>query len=332
MRLPTPRGPVSAGLLDVLTAAAPGAAEPPPAGASVEVLSDGDVQLSLALAYELHYRGLDGVAEEWEWDPGLLRWRADVESRVLGALREAVMLPVTPAVPVDVALTALVDGDDGPSLSSYLMREATAEQFRDFVRQRSVYQLKEADPHTWVIPRIGGAAKAALVEIQTDEYGGGRGEARMHCSLFAKTMRGLGLDDTYGAYWDDASAQMLATVNVASMFGLHRRWRGAAAGHLAALEMTSTTPNRRYGNGLRRLGFDADVRHFYDEHVEADAVHEQLAAVDLCGSLVRAEPSLRADVLFGAACCLALESRFAAALLQAWGAQEEAAVAEDQVA
>ena len=36
-------------------------------------------------------------------------------------------------------------------------------------------------------------AKAALVEIQSDEYGGGRPQ-RMHAELFAKTMRGLGLD------------------------------------------------------------------------------------------------------------------------------------------
>ena len=29
---------------------------------------------------------------------------------------------------------------------------------------------------------------------------------------------------------------------------------------------------------------------FYDEHVEADAVHEQIASVDMCGSLVAEEP------------------------------------------
>ena len=62
-----------------------------------------------------------------------------------------------------------------------------------------------------------------------------------------------------------------------SLFGLHRRWRGAALGHLAAVEMTSSEPSRRYSAGLRRLGFDERVTVFYDEHVEADAVHEQIA-------------------------------------------------------
>src|SRR6201999_1753425 len=93
----------------------------------------------------------------------------------------------------------------------------------------------------------------------------------------------------------------LATVNLMSLFGLHRRLRGAIVGHLALFEMTSSIPNRRYANGLRRLGFDADATAFYDEHVVADAVHENVAAVDLAGGLARQQPELAADVLWGAA-------------------------------
>jgi hypothetical protein len=226
---------------------------------------------------------------------------------------------------VPAALRALVEDDDaddgseaGRSLSAFLLREADDRHYRDFLMQRSVYHLKEADPHTWVIPRLHGAAKAALVEIQADEYGGGR-PADMHASLFAATMRALGLDDRYGTYWSDATAETFATVNLMTLFGLHRRHRGAALGHLAALEMTSTLPNRRYGNGLRRLGHDAAVTAYFDEHVEADAVHEQVASVDMCGSFALAEPDLAGDVLWGAACCLLVDRLAGAALLSAWG-------------
>ena len=39
---------------------------------------------------------------------------------------------------------------------------------------------------------------------------------------------------------------------------------------------------------------------YYDTHVAADAVHEQVAVRTICGSLVEAEPGLRAaDVLGG---------------------------------
>jgi hypothetical protein len=156
-----------------------------------------------------------------------------------------------------------------------------------------------------------------MLEIQADEYGGGSAE-RMHSELFAGLMRDLDLDATYGALWDAAPAAAFASVNTMSLFGLHRRWRGAALGHLACVEMTSSEPSRRYSAGLRRLGFDQRTTVFYDEHVEADAVHEQIASVDMCGSLVAGEPGLAGDVLFGAACSLAMDALAAGHLLGAW--------------
>jgi hypothetical protein len=132
-------------------------------------------------------------------------------------------------------------------------------------------------------------------------------------------MRALGLDDAYGAYVDLVPATTLATSNVISAFGLNRRWRAALAGHLAAFEMTSSLPNRRYGNGLRRLGHgEREATGFFDEHVEADAVHEQIAAWDLAGGLALAEPELAGDILWGAATLLELEARWARHLLGAW--------------
>jgi hypothetical protein len=112
----------------------------------------------------------------------------------------------------------------------------------------------------------------------------------------------------------------LAVSNAMSLFGLHRRLRGALAGHLAAFEMTSSEPNRRYASGLRRLGGDSAATAFYDEHVTADAVHEQIAAHDLCGSLAASEPGLAPDILFGAAAALLLDARFAGHLLARWAA------------
>src|SRR4051812_49790515 len=146
----------------------------------------------------------------------------------------------------------------------------------------------------------------------------------MHSELFAGLMRALGLDATSGALWDVAPAVAFTSVNTMSLFGLHRRWRGAALGHLTCVEMTSSEPSRRYSAGLRRLGFDERTTVFYDEHVEADAVHEQIASVDMCGSLVAESPQLTADVLFGAACSLAADGLTAGYLLDAWEAGQSA--------
>jgi Iron-containing redox enzyme len=288
------------------------------AGTVGDPLVDDDLQLALYLCYELHYRSFRGVDPAWEWSPTLLAARAVLEGTFFAALEEAVGRdePVDPDAVGDL-LFRLEEGDDGPSLSRYVEREAGLDQFREFVVHRSLYQLKEADPHSWAIPRLTGAAKAALLEVQADEYGGGRPE-RMHSALFAKTMRALGLDDRENAYLDRIPGETLATVNLMSACGLHGERVGAIVGHLAMFEMTSARPNRRYGNGLRRLGFDAEATDFYDEHVEADAVHENIAAYDLAGGLARAEPRLAEDVVFGARALLHLEDRFARRLLDAW--------------
>jgi len=313
--LPEPRGPLSEALERVLRGGGSGWF----AGGSVSVdepLADDDLHLSLYLCYELHYRGLDGVDPGLEWDPAVLTFRAALERPFERALRDAVRVDPPEPAHLPGLLRSLARGDTG-RLSRFLERHATLEQFREFLIHRSAYHLKEADPHSFAIPRLAGAAKTAIAEIQADEYGGGRPEW-MHATLFAGTMRALGLDDAEGALLDRIPGWTLATVNAMSLFGLHRRLRGAAVGHLAMFELTSTTPNRRYGNGLRRLGFDDQATRFFDEHVEADAVHEAIAADDLVGSLVEAEPELAPDVLFGARALLALEGRFGERLLSAW--------------
>jgi hypothetical protein len=72
--------------------------------------------------------------------------------------------------------------------------------------------------------------------------------------------------------------------------------------------------------GLARLGLATEMVAYYEEHVEADAVHEQLAVRDICGSLVAREPALVADVFLGAFSCLDLEDRVARTLLAEWAA------------
>ena len=215
-------------------------------------------------------------------------------------------------------LFRLESEDEGASLSRHLEIEAGIEEFREFVVHRSLYQLKEADPTAGRSRACAARAKAALLEVQYDEYGGGRPE-RMHSTLFAKTMRALGLEDARERLPRSLiPGTTLATVNLMSAVGLRRGRRGAIVGHLAMFEMTSAQPNRRYGNGLRRLGFDAEATDFFDEHVEADAVHENIAAYDLAGGLARQEPELAADIVFGARALLFLEDRFARRLLDRW--------------
>jgi len=325
MHLPLERGPISRHVIDALGRAHEEIGRV--VIGSARVTEDPDAQLALWILYELHYRGFDDVTTDREWDLGLLDLRRTLEQRFEHELRDALrpsLAGVSVGGDVGDQVEQLIAADDGPSLAAFLHRHASREQILDFLRERSVQQLKESDPHSFVLPRLSGAAKVALAELQYDEYGGGRPE-RLHATLYANALRAAGLDDTYGAYVDDVSALSLAGANVMSFFGLHRRLRGAAMGHLAAFEATSSVPSRRIAAGIERVGLPDAVAAYFHEHVEADAVHEQVALHDICGNLVAEDPSLRDDVLFGAASCLHLAALSGAELLDRWSTDLEVA-------
>src|SRR3954464_5443103 len=302
--LPEPRGEISALVLETLAQPAHEAAYELPRHGDV-LAGDDDFHLALYVLYELHYRSFEGVDDDWEWEPSLLRLRGELERRFEHALRSS-LPPLDLEGDIPAKLKTLLDAAEGPSLSRFLEMRATADQFKEVLVHKSAYQLKEADPHSFAIPRLSGRAQVAMVEIQFDEYGGGKPE-RQHARLFANTMDALGLDSRYGAYVDAIPGCTLAGVNLMSMCGLQRRLKAAIGGHLGVLEMDSTQPNRRYGNGLRRLGFDETATDFFDEHVEADAVHEALAAHDLAAALAKDDPSLTADIVLGARAMLLLD-------------------------
>ena len=286
--------------------------------AVAEPAVDDDLQLGLYLCFETAYRSFPRVDRDWEWSPALVAVRAVLEKAFLDIV-ESELGPTDPVSPDRVGdlLFRLEAADDGVSLSRHLELDSGIDEFREFVVHRSLYQLKEADPHSWAIPRLSGAAKAALIEVQADEYGGGRPE-RMHSRLFAQTMAALGLDNRENAYLELIPGPTLASVNLMSAVGLRGARRGAIVGHLAMFEMTSAGPNHRYGNALRRFGHGVETTDFYDEHVEADAMHENIAAYDLAGGLAREEPEVVDDIVFGARALLHVEDRFARHLLASW--------------
>lgn len=295
-------------------------------GTSLPLSADGDDAEDRAIAlwacYELHYLGFEDVDERWEWSPELLRVRAELEEQLEGELRERYAAH-RPARTEDLAhdLFEYVAAHDGPSMARYVQTEATESQVLELLRQRSIYHLKEADPSAWVVPRLPTGPKAALMELQFDEYGDGN-PARLHQHLFQRGLEAAGLRSEYGAYVDEASAAVLESNNVQSFFGLHRRLRAASLGHLAAFEATSSLPSRRMAQGLERLAFPEEIVDYYREHVEADAVHEQLAVRDICAPLVEAEPALADDVFLGAFACLDTEDRQTRDLFDKWGVDQ----------
>ena len=149
--LPLPRGPISGSLLEYLAGARrtlpaqlPGVADP---------IRDDDLQLALYCCYELHYRGFD-IERDLEWDPDVIGFRRRLEQQFRRSLRARTPVPESVgAADVPARLRRLIADFDGPSLSRFMVERGTPGQFREFAIHRSIYQLKEADPHTFAIRR-----------------------------------------------------------------------------------------------------------------------------------------------------------------------------------
>jgi hypothetical protein len=312
--MPAARGPLSTGLIEVLAGLAPAGALLADRAGAVDPYGE-DAQLALYLCYELHYRSFEGVDDELEWDPDLLRFRRGLERPFLNALRADVAGGDDVEGAIADLLIEPVDGD-GPSW--FLLRHGEYRHLQEYVAHRSLYHLKEADPQAWVIPRLDGQAKSAFVTVEHDEYGAGHG-GRMHARLFAEMMAALDLDPAYGCYLDVVPAVTLATVNAMSMFGLHRSLRGALVGQFASVEITSSPGAARLARAVRRLnGDDPAGWTFYDEHVEADAVHEQVVRRGVIAALLESEPDLAAALVFGIQVDALLEDRLGRHLVGAW--------------
>ncbi|MEU7215018.1 iron-containing redox enzyme family protein [Nocardia iowensis] len=312
--LPQPRGELSAAVLELLRTE-PGRGGALPAVGDADPYGD-DLQLALHTCYELHYHGMDSVDPEWEWDPDLLRLRAAMEQPFLAALRRDV--PGGADIEDELA-QLLVEPAEPTGVSQYLRENGEWWQLCEYFVQRSIYHHKEADPYAWAIPRLRGQAKASLVAVEFDEFGGGRGE-RVHAQLYADLLAGARLDPGYLHYLDAVPAPMLAIVNMMSLFGLHRVRRGALVGHFATVEITSPPGARRMVEALERFDADPACLLFYTEHVEADAVHEQVMRRDVIGNLLAREPELTESVVFGIQVTDLLEDRFAQHVLDSWRA------------
>ncbi|SHY46874.1 Uncharacterised protein [Mycobacteroides abscessus subsp. bolletii] len=317
-RLPQPRGPLSAVVIDLLAKGSPSAhpddVEEMLAAANPYGL---DLQLALCVCYELHYRGFSGVDPRWEWDIGLLNLRRRLEEDFLARL-ESDAGQDSHEYAIAAELDALMrEPEDDANLSVHLAEYASWEHMQEYFAQRSIYHLKEGDPQAWVIPRLSGQAKASFVAIEFDEFGGGH-ENSLHQSLFGDLLAAAGMDPEYLGYLEHASAESLAAVNVMSLFGLHRALRGGAIGHFAATEITSPPGSRQMVRGLQRLSAPSPCVDFYQEHVEADAVHEEVVRSDVVANLVETEPGLSGRVVFGMRVFRMMEDRLAHHLLSSW--------------
>lgn len=313
MQLPSSRGPLSAAVFAQLR----GAPRPLPHVGRLPLPRSDDFQITLWVLQELGFRPIEGVAAAWECERSIVELRRELEAAQEAELRDECFAPDLDDV--GRFIEGLASSDEGPSLSHWMEQHGALDNMREFVAHRAPYQLKEADPHSFAIPRLAaGRAKSALLKIQMDEYGNTEaGES--HQELYAETMDAL---DT-ALDLDEIPAVTLRTNTVLNAFAAQRRLLGALIGHLAVFEVTSVEPMARYAATLRRLlpGEEGTrAARFYDVHVAADGFHGRIAIEDMVDGFVAQYPDEAADLVFGALAVSLVEAEFARHLIACWEA------------
>src|ERR1700754_5138072 len=130
--LPAAHGPLSMAVRRVLTG--------PPAATQLSRVSASardsdpyglDLQLALYMCYELHYRGFAGVDPTWEWNPGLLHLRGQLERTFLAGVRRDVGR-IEPGRTADAEMSDLsIESADGTSPSYWLRDDGTWGSMRE---------------------------------------------------------------------------------------------------------------------------------------------------------------------------------------------------------
>ena len=170
--LPQPRGPVSEALLAGLRQ------RPHPLDPVAGDVGAEDLHLALYCCYELHYRGFDGVDDDWEWEPSLLALRGAARAALRGRAARAGRAAGRAARPARRSTSLLRElmqcrrravGVDlhrarGDAPSSCWSSWSTARRTSSRRPTRTRGRCRGC----------GAAPKAAMVEIQADEYGDGR--------------------------------------------------------------------------------------------------------------------------------------------------------------
>lgn len=267
-------------------------------------------------ALDVAHRALYHLAAQSAWSPvdalrdnehdlTLAAVRLELESAFERQLSRVAPLPEAPPQDLpqlrewlsDLALER--DLFPAPSMGAYYREEATLEQLREVVAQRSLFFLKEPDPWTMVIPSLQGKAKAGLIDLILDEYGWGRHD-QMHSTVYATLMGKLGLSTEYDHYLDQTAWPFLAGLNYQAMLARHRRLCRRMYGYIYLVEADSPGSMRNYLAAYARAGIeDPDVLTFYELHIDADEGHADVALNEVVGPVLESEPAAAAEIARG---------------------------------
>lgn len=242
------------------------------------------------------FPGPDGAA--------LIDRDARMQRLELGFLEEmrAEVIDEAAAVPTDVdGFIAWFEGLEktGPGqhdpLFTWLEHEAGLEPLRWYLTQEAAGEAGFDDLVALTQVRIPDRAKLELARNYWDEMGRGNPKG-MHGPMLHYVVGALELDPQI----DTTVWEALALANAMTAMATNRRYAWHSVGALGVIELTAPARSAAVAKGMRRLGFDARMRRYFDLHAVLDVKHSEEWNKEAIAPLVSEDPRRATAIAEGA--------------------------------
>ena len=183
----------------------------------------------------------------------------------------------------------------GDPLFPWIAAKADRDQMRWFLGQEAAGEAGFEDLLAMTQVRMPSAAKLEFARNYWDEMGRGNSKG-MHGPMLGLLIDRLGLDwSIEGTVWES-----LALANAMTAMATTRRYAWHSVGALGVIELTAPERSAATAAGLRRLGFSAAERRYFDLHAVLDVRHSEAWNREALRQLVTEDPRRAAAIAEGA--------------------------------
>jgi pyrroloquinoline quinone (PQQ) biosynthesis protein C len=232
------------------------------------------------------------------------------EGDFLESMRAAVApwLPAAGVAPADFMAWFERLADTGPGqhhpLFDWLAKEAEVADLRWFLTQEAAGEAGFDDLLAYTQVKLPQQPKLECARNYWDEMGHGKGPA-MHGVLLARVVDELSLQPSIA----HTVPESLALANAMVAMATNRRYAYHSVGALGVIELTAPSRVRKVAEAMRRLGFEARHRAYFDLHAALDVSHAREWLREVIRPLVEGEPSCAVAIAEGALIRLACGER-----------------------
>jgi Iron-containing redox enzyme len=185
-------------------------------------------------------------------------------------------------------------GQNDP-LFPWLAEAADREQMRWFLGQEAAGEAGFEDLLSYTQVRMPARAKLEFARNYWDEMGRGNPKG-MHGPMLGALIDTLGLR----ASIEDTVWESLALANAMTGMATQRRYAWHSVGALGIIELTAPARSAATAAGLRRLGFTARERRYFDLHAVLDVKHSEAWNREALRPLVEEDPRRASAIAEGA--------------------------------